>query len=120
MKTFIKGSILIVAIAIGVSIIYAGVKVGVPYLMAKTEYDRNLPTIKKLQKENDSLMSIIDTLRNKEKLYEMKISLQEELISSQKSSVSIQNKIQSQLKSLEHKLSSSTNSRNENESNGRK
>lgn len=120
MKTFIKIVGIIVGIAIAGVIGYAAYTVGIPYLMAKTEYDRNRPTIEKLETRNDSLVHVIDTLAHKNELLEMKVQLQEELISSQKSSVSLQRKIQSQLESLEYQLSDGTKSRNSNEPNGRK
>ena len=53
-----------------------------------------------LNKKNDSLTAVIDTLKNKQELLEIKIQLQEELITSQKSSVAIQKKIQSQLENI--------------------
>ena len=119
MKTFSKIAGIIVGIAIAIVIGYAAYRVGIPYLLAKTEYDRNRPTIYKLEQKNDSLTVVIDTLINKQELLEMKISLQEELISSQKSSVAIQKKIQSQLESIKTRISNG-NEPASHELNGRK
>ena len=86
MKTFSKIAGIIVGIAIAVVIGYAAYRVGIPYLFAKTEYDRNRPTI-----------------------YQ----------TSQKSSVAIQKKIQSQLENIETRISNGNESASH-EPNGRK
>lgn len=119
MKTFSKIVGIIVGIAISIIIGYAAYKVGIPYLLAKTEYERNRPTIYQLEQKNDSLTVVIDTLRNKQELLEIKIQLQEELITSHKSSVAIQKKIQSQLENIETRISNG-NEHASYEPNGRK
>lgn len=119
MKTFSKIAGIIVGIAIAIVIGYAAYRVGIPYLLAKTEYDRNRPTIYQLEQKNDSLTAVIDSLRNKQELLEIKIQLQEELITSQKSSVDIQKKIQSQLENIETRISNG-NEPASHEPNGRK
>ena len=51
MKTFSKIVGIIVGIVIAIVIGYAAYRVGVPYLLAKTEYDRNRPTIYQLEQK---------------------------------------------------------------------
>lgn len=110
MKAFFKIISIIVGLAIAGVILYAAVTIAFPVLESKATYTKNLPTIEILESRCDSLTAVIDSFKKKSELLEMKIELQEELINSQKLSVAIQKKIQSQLDNIETRISNSNES----------
>lgn len=63
MKKIYSTVLILLTIALIGYLGYVGVKVGIPYLTAKTEYSQNLPTIEKQQHEIDSLSFQVDSLQ---------------------------------------------------------
>lgn len=104
MKTFLKIGIVLISLGIAVCIAMTGFRVGVPWLLAKTEYDRNRPTVEKLVRTQDSLVKIIDSLKTENEKCLTTIKLQEQIISEKNISSSKVKKLQSQISSLKNQL----------------
>lgn len=96
-KTFLNicGGILFVVIAIAGG--YFGWVYGVPYLVAKSNFDQNYPTIERLQSELTEKDIVIDSLQNKVNVLEHTVRFQEQIISER----DLQSTISSQLNKLQ-------------------
>lgn len=104
MKKILNCCILIVSLALAGCIVYGFVLFGIPFLTAKSEYTKNIPTIEKIQSELAISNATSDSLLNKTKEYEMKIDMLQQIVSEQSNSKQLQKQISSQLKSVEDKL----------------
>lgn len=103
--TFVKVISVILIAALLVALSFIGWTYVKPILVSKSEYAKNLPTIEKMQRKCDSLQLVIDTLTINNNEMKIRLMLQDKIISSNKNSLDVQKKIQSQLEKLENKIS---------------
>lgn len=98
MKTFIKISLGILYIAIAVAIIYFGWFIGVPYITAKSQYTKDLPTIQGLEHQISVMQLEKDSLSHRIEYLEQEVALQNRLIEER----NLQSTISQQLRNLQN------------------
>ena len=113
MKAFLKISAVIVGLGIIAILGYAFVQYAMPVLDARSKAELNKPTIETLTSERDSLLEVMDSLSMENVMLFQKVELQDKIISSQSNSRSLQQQIQSQLKSLEDKMNATSASQHD-------
>lgn len=97
MKAFFKISISILCIAIAGVIVWAAIKFAFPYLQAKSQYEKDYPSIVVLQSDIESRNHEIDSLTNRVQYLEQQVDLQNRLIEER----NLQSTISRQLKNLQ-------------------